>query len=129
MKKTKPRGFTLIEVSVALVILSWVLGSAIFMVQQYADERLRLRERFFSSSVAWNRLMERYQEAEGWNAKAERPRSSKKGIAEQAGEDWRWEMNIEAAMGENLYRYQVNAGLKDSDRFATSLSIFLIDKP
>ena len=65
MKKTKPRGFTLIEVSVALVILSWVLGSAIFMVQQYADERLRLRERFFSSSVAWNRLMERYQEAEG----------------------------------------------------------------
>ena len=62
MTRAKAKGFTLIEVAVALVILSWVLGSAIFMVQQYADERLRLRERFFSSSVAWNRLMERYQD-------------------------------------------------------------------
>lgn len=128
MSRAKVKGFTLIEVSVALVILSWVLGSAIFMVQQYADERMKLRERFFSSSVAWNRLMARYQEAEGWNAKADRPGGLEKGVAEQAGQDWRWEMNVEAAMGEGLYRYEVNAGSDSSDRFATSLSIFLIDK-
>ena len=32
-------------------------------------------------------------------------------------------------MGQDLYRYEVNAGLEGSDRFTTSLSIFLIDKP
>lgn len=128
MTRAKAKGFTLIEVAVALVILSWVLGSAIFMVQQYADERLRLRERFFSSSVAWNRLMERYQESQGWNAKTERSRKSNKGIDEQAGQDWRWEMNIEAAMGQDLYRYEVEAGSTNSDRYTSSLSIFLIDR-
>jgi hypothetical protein len=98
------------------------------MVQQYADERLRLRERFFSSSVAWNRLMERYQESQGWNAKTERGRKSNKGIDEQAGQDWRWEINIEAAMGQDLYRYEVEAGSTNSERYTSSLSIFLIDR-
>ncbi len=128
MKRAKAKGFTLIEVSVALVILSWVLGSAIFMVQQYTDERLRLRERFFSSSVAWNRLMERYQQSEGWIAKTERRSKANNGIDEQAGQGWRWKINVESAMGQDLYRYEVEAGSENSDRYATSLSIFLIDK-
>ncbi|MGB0669150.1 MAG: type II secretion system protein, partial [Porticoccaceae bacterium] len=48
--KTKPvAGFTLIEVAVALAILSWVLGSTLYVVQQYADERLKLRQGFFAT--------------------------------------------------------------------------------
>ena len=43
---TKKKGFTLIEVMVALFILSLVLGSAVQMVHQYSDERLRIREHF-----------------------------------------------------------------------------------
>jgi len=46
---TKTKGFTLIEVMVALFILSLVLGSAVQMVHQYSDERLRIRERFFAN--------------------------------------------------------------------------------
>jgi len=62
------RGFTLIEVAVALAILGWVMGSALYLVQQYADERIRLREQFYSSQVSWNRLLERYQNSEnGWS--------------------------------------------------------------
>ncbi|MBT5104180.1 MAG: prepilin-type N-terminal cleavage/methylation domain-containing protein, partial [Porticoccaceae bacterium] len=55
---TKKKGFTLIEVMVALFILSLVLGSAVQMVHQYSDERLRIRERFFANQVAWNHLLE-----------------------------------------------------------------------
>ena len=128
MKHAQAKGFTLIEVAVALVILSWVLGSAIFMVQQYADERLRLRERFFSSSVAWNRLMERYQDSQGWIAKTGDNTKQRKGVDDQAGQGWRWTMNIEAAMGQDLFRYEVTAGSDDSERNAASLAMFLIDK-
>lgn len=46
-KTRSAAGFTLIEVVVALAILSWVLGGALYLVQQYADERLKLRQGFF----------------------------------------------------------------------------------
>ena len=38
----RSQGFTLIEVAVALAILSLVLGGALSVVSQYSDERLRL---------------------------------------------------------------------------------------
>ena len=43
MGSRRAAGFTLIEVAVALTILGWVMGSALYLVQQYADERVRLR--------------------------------------------------------------------------------------
>ena len=42
-------GFTLIEVAVALSILGWVMGGALYLIQQYSDERIRLREQFYSA--------------------------------------------------------------------------------
>jgi type II secretion system protein I len=123
------RGFTLIEVSVALLILSLVLGGAVSMVQQYADERIRLRERFFSNSVAWNRLMQRYQHAQGWVAVNEGNDGATQGVDEQAGQDWRWRMKVEAAMGKDFYRYEMRVGLADSEATNTALSIYLIGKP
>lgn len=123
------RGFTLIEVSVALVILSLVLGGAISMVQQYADERIRLRERFFSNSVGWNRLMQRYQYAQGWVAANEGDNGATQGVDEQAGQDWRWKMKVEAAMGKDFYRYEMQVGLAGSEAKNTRLSLHLIGKP
>ena len=123
------RGFTLIEVSVALVILSLVLGGAISMVQQYADERIRLRERFFSNSVGWNRLMQRYQYAQGWVAANERDSDATQGVDEQAGQDWRWKIKVEAALGKDFYRYEIQVGLVGSEAKNTLLSIYLIGKP
>jgi type II secretion system protein I len=123
------RGFTLIEVSVALLILSLVLGGAVSMVQQYADERIRLRERFFSNSVGWSRLMQRYQHAQGWVAVNEGSDGATQGVDEQAGQDWRWRMKVEAAMGKDFYRYEVRVGLAGSEATNTALSIYLIGKP
>ena len=123
------RGFTLIEVSVALVILSLVLGGAISMVQQYADERIRLRERFFSNSVGWNRLMQRYQYAQRWVAANERDSDATQGVDEQAGQDWRWKIKVESALGKDFYRYEMQVGLVGSEAKNTLLSIYLIGKP
>ena len=128
--KTKPvAGFTLIEVAVALAILSWVLGSTLYVVQQYADERLKLRQGFFATQVSWNRLLERYQDSQGWVPDSDRSTRQTKGVEEQIDQSWRWEMKIEAAMGEDLYRYEVKSGVEDSDRVSGSLALYLAGKP
>jgi type II secretion system protein I len=128
--KTKSvAGFTLIEVAVALAILSWVLGSTLYVVQQYADERLKLRQGFFATQVSWNRLLERYQDSQGWVPDSDRSTRQTKGVEEQIDQSWRWEMKIEAAMGEDLYRYEVKSGVEDSDRASGYLALYLVGKP
>ncbi|MFQ3345904.1 MAG: type II secretion system protein I [Porticoccaceae bacterium] len=124
---TKNRGFTLIEVMVALFILSLVLSSAVQMVHQYSDERLRIRERFFANQVAWNHLLERYQHSQKWSVSLDSANLKTKGVDEQAGQDWRWEMKIEKAMGQDLYRYQVQSGSADSESYQSTLAVYLVE--
>ena len=128
-KTRSAAGFTLIEVVVALAILSWVLGGALYLVQQYADERLKLRQGFFATQVSWNRLLERYQDSQGWVPDSDRSSRQTKGVEDQIDQSWRWEMKVESAMGEDLYRYEVKAGQEGSARFSGSLALYLVGKP
>jgi hypothetical protein len=50
-------------------------------------------------------------------------------VDQQIEQSWRWEMKIKAAMGEDLYRYEVSAGPEDSDRSSGSLALYLVGKP
>lgn len=128
MGSRRAAGFTLIEVAIALTILGWVMGSALYMVQQYADERVRLRQQFYSAQVSWNHLVEHYQDAEKWTEKNQKSKRSVKGIDTQGGQDWRWELEVKEAMGNDLYRYQVDVGLPDSDRKSAGLFVYLVVK-
>lgn len=123
----KNRGFTLIEVIVALFILSLVLSSAVQMVHQYSDERLRIRERFFANQVAWNHLFERYQHSQKWTASAGLSNLKTKGVDKQAGQDWRWEIKVEKAMGQDLYRYQAQSGSVNSKNYQATLAVYLVE--
>ncbi len=121
-------GFTLIEVAVALAILGWVMGSALYLVQQYADERIRLREQFYASQVSWNRLLERYQDSENWISKQQTSNRSTKGVARQGSQDWQWRMDITEAMGNDLYRYQAKVVLDGAERNSAGLFVYLVEK-
>ena len=121
-------GFTHIEVAVALTILGWVMGSALYLVQQYADERVRLREQFYSAQVSWNHLVEHYQDAERWTERNNKSKRPTKGVDDQGGYDWRWELEVKEAMGNDLYRYEVEVGLPDSDRNRAALFVYLVVK-
>lgn len=128
------KGFTLIEVAVALAILGWVLGAAIFLVSQYADQRVRMRERFLSNQVAWNQLMGEYQHVHGWR-QTTGGNPEVKGRTVQGNQQWYWQMNIEAALGQDMYKYQVNVAAAgdgrseeiDEDDLVPSLSLYLIN--
>ncbi len=123
------RGFTLIEVVVAIFILSLVLGGAISMVHQYADQRGRISSKLFASQVAWNTLLEqyRYAQGEGWVARSERANRPNKGVEQQHGQNWRWQTQVEPAMGKDMYRYEVRVGLENDQRTISALSLYIIE--
>ena len=92
-------GFTLIELVVALFILSLVLSGAIYSIQQYADERLMMKDRLYSHNVAWNQLMKRYQVSQNGTVKNRTMELKSKGKEVQGRTDWEWALDIEKATG------------------------------
>ncbi|MAH72577.1 MAG: type II secretion system protein GspI [Cellvibrionales bacterium TMED49] len=125
--KVSVLGFTLMEVAVALLILSMVLASSLQLVGQYADERVLMRERFLANRVAWNRLLEKYQELEGWHSRGLLTTRRKEGSEIQGGTDWQWKLGVEEAMGQQLYRFEATVVKGSKKRPSSALAVFLID--
>ena len=119
-------GFTLMEVAVALLILSTVLASSLQLVNQYADERVRMRDRFLANQVAWNSLMEQYREVQKWPSGSGSAERSTKGVERQGDRDWRWQLKVEEAMGQNLYRYQIEVRGEGAQRPRAVMVAFFI---
>ena len=121
------KGFTLIEIVVALAILGPTLGSAIYMIHQYADERVRLSNKVFASQVAWNSLLENHRHAEKWTSASERGGKPRKGSEQQQGRDWQWTITIQPALGKDFYRYQADVVSADSGRTVSSLALYIVE--
>ena len=126
-KMAAQRGFTLIEVLVALTILAWVLGSVFFAVSQYADERLMMRERFYENQVAWNQLLDNYQKSRGWSSVTENTQIELQGVEEQGGRNWNWQLQIVPAMGKDLFRYQARVSSEDETGAQSVLTMYLLN--
>jgi type II secretion system protein I len=99
------KGFTLIEVLIALTISGLLIGFAVSQVGEIANERIALQERLAAETVAWNRLMEQYQLVEGWVERSTSAESS--GTDEAIGRAWDWQLEAESTLAEDFYRYQV----------------------
>ncbi|ABM63137.1 type II secretion system minor pseudopilin GspI [Halorhodospira halophila] len=90
---TRPsRGFTLMEVLVAVAILATALAAAIRVGSQAAGNTVELRERAYAGWVAENelaRIQSGMQPLDGATVR--------NGSAEMAGMEWDWELTAEEA--------------------------------
>jgi hypothetical protein len=74
-------------------------------------------------------LVDQYRSSEGWAVKSGYKRKSggaKKGVERQNGIDWAWDLDIEPAVGKDMFRYEASVSLSGSDRRVSSLSLYII---
>jgi general secretion pathway protein I len=111
------RGFTLIEVVVALVVVSLGMLGVIQAVGQTAGNNGYLRDKTIAHWVAMNRLTEtRLQKAA--------PKIDKSSDeVEMAGRRWKWTMDVTQTPVESIRRIDVSVRPLDADEDSTLASV------
>lgn len=104
------RGFTLVEVLVALTIIAVGAAAVLTSLDTAARAAERVRERSFAGWVAMNRVTEtRLLRA------ADLKESSTSGDLEFATRRWHWEEKVERTAFEGLWRIQVRVRATESN--------------
>ena len=110
MKSTRyARGFTIIEVMVALAIVAFSLTAVAAGVGQMIDTANAMRERSYASWIAQNKI------AEMRLANVIPEVSTTSGEVEFAGTEWAWEAEVSETGVENLFRVDVSISYPGAD--------------
>ena len=115
-RRSRSTGFTLIEVMVALVIVSLALAGVAASMGQMIDTANTMRERTFASWIAQNKIAEMRLSG----AMPEVGESS--GEVDYANTTWAWTANVSETGVENLLKVDVTvtyAGFDDRIRQVT----------
>jgi general secretion pathway protein I len=110
------RGFTLIEVLAALVIVGLGMLGVIQAVIQAANNGTYLREKTLAHWIAMNLITERRLQ----NAPPEVGESSD--VIEYADQRWRWTVKVSETAVESMHRIDVRVGFEDALDDATLAS-------
>jgi len=121
--KHSNRGFTLLEVLVALVVLALSLGAVIQSAGNYTANQAYLRDRTFAAWVAHNQLVTALMSSD-WpdtvqtKGEVEFPKAS----AETGGREWRWVMQVTETPEQELRRLDIDIFPLDADRDESPLA-------
>lgn len=115
----KSRGFTLVEVMVALVIAALGLAAVAASVSQMVDAGYVMRQRTYASWIAQNKI------AELRLANVLPDVSESSGETDFVGREWSWRAKISETGVDNLYRVDVQVGLRDGDENIRTVTGFI----
>ena len=104
----KTRGFTLVEVLVALAIVAFGLAALATTTHQTVEASSYLREKTLAQWIALNRITEARLEAQ---PPADEDMS---GELEYAGQNWRWELKTIETPVEGIVRLEARVALEGS---------------
>jgi len=118
----KARGFTLIEVVVALAVLALAMGALISGMARYADNAAVLREKTLALWVAHNRLTEIGLEPT-WPELGESD-----GDEELAGIEWRWDVTVAETPDPKVRRVDIAVRPKGREVDSAALSSYVAER-
>ncbi|MCP4040639.1 MAG: type II secretion system minor pseudopilin GspI [Gammaproteobacteria bacterium] len=114
------RGFTLLEVLVALAVVAIALAAAVKAVGVNADNAAYLRDKTIAHWIALNRITEQ-QLLEEWPS----PGTSS-GTAAMAGNDWSWEVTVSETSDSDVRKIVAGVGYDtDPGSILTSVTGYL----
>ncbi len=115
----RERGFTLIEVMVALAIAALALGAVAAAISQMVESATAMEQRTYASWIAQNRI------AELRLANVVPEVSEDSDQLEYAGREWTWNATISETGVENLFRVDVEVSLAGSDDVIRTVTGFI----
>ena len=111
MNRISRHGFTLVEVLVALAVVSIALSTLLVTLQQQIDNSMYLRDKMLAKYVSTNKLSEfRLISSAG----REMSLGTEFGSTEMAGRTWRWKLDLVATEQPEIIR--VSIAVDDSSR-------------
>lgn len=113
------RGFTLIEILVAVAILAIAMAAVISGMARYTGEAAYLRDKTVAIWVAHNRMTE-IQLTPAWPTVGE-----SNGDVEMAGQKWKWRAVVKETQDDRLRRIDVHVQLPPQTDDIETLSGFL----
>ena len=119
MSLIRQKGFTLIEVMVALTIVAFSLTAIAASMNQMIDAANTMRERTYASWIAQNKITELRL------ANVLPEVSSTSGELEYANSQWTWRAVVSETGIENFYRVDVAISLADNEYVIRTVTGFI----
>lgn len=109
MSATGQRGFTLMEILVALLIVSVALGATIKAATEQTASLGYLRDKTVAHWVAMNRIVELQTPRQGGST------LRKNGSEQQMGREWYWRVKLTDTQVRDIQRLDVEVRLEPTD--------------
>jgi len=117
-KAIKTKGFTLLEVLVALAVLAIAMASLVKVAGSNASNAAYLKEKTFAHWVAVNKANE-LRIADEWPAVGTR-----KGSVFMAEQEWRWQVKVSNTADKNIRRLDIKVNREGTEGSAATITAF-----